>query len=200
MGERGGQVTQMLLAISDGDRPAEDGLFPLVYDELRAMAQDQMARERGNHTLQPTALVHEAYLRLVGNQISQWPSRRYFFAAAATAMRRILVEHARGRYRHKRGGHCRPQPLEGVDVAAQNDTIDWLALDEAIEALQQEDQRLAEVVHLRFFAGMNVEETAQELEVSPRTVKRDWRYAKAFLLEQMTDETAAQREAPTDEQ
>lgn len=189
----------MLLAIADGDRQAEDGLFPLVYDELRAMAQDQMVRERGDHTLQPTALVHEAYLRLVGDQVSQWPSRRYFFAAAGRAMRRILVEHARRRHRHKRGGRCRPRPLEGVDVAAQYDTIDWLALDEAVETLQEEDQRLSEVVHLRFFAGMNVEETARALEVSPRTVKRDWRYAKAFLLEQMTGESAGEWEAATDE-
>ena len=200
MGDSAGQVTQMLAAIAEGDRRSVDRLFPLIYDELRGLARSRMARERTAHTLVPTALVHEAYLRLVGSDQDDWASRRYFFAAAGEAMRRILVEHARSRNRLKRGGERERTPLDDSDLAEPAASIDWPALDEAVQALEKEDARLAEVVNLRFFAGLDVEETAQALGISARTVKRDWRYAKAVLHEHLSgdrpDRPAEKRDEP----
>jgi RNA polymerase sigma factor (TIGR02999 family) len=159
-------------------------LLPLVYQELRALAGRQMNQERGGHTLQPTALVHEAYLRLVNDRGDPWASRAQFFCAAAEAMRRILIEHARARNRLKRGGPLtrRRMPLGVVELATEHDPSEILALDEAVRRLEEQSPDLAAVVRLRFFAGLSVKETAHALNISPRTVKRDWSYARAWLF------------------
>jgi RNA polymerase sigma-70 factor (ECF subfamily) len=142
-----------------------------------------MRRERGAHTLQPTALVNEVYVRLAG--ATQWHNRRHFFGAAAQAMRRILVDHARRKYAEKRGAGLERVTLTDLDVSAPEEDLDVLAVNDALELLAQEDERLAEVVNLRFFVGMSIEETAQALDTSPATVKRDWAFARAWLVEQV---------------
>ena len=174
-------VTQILTAMQRGDADAFEQLLPVVYDELRMLARQHMNRERSDHTLQATALVHEAYLRLLGGQELTWANRRYFFQSAAEAMRRILIEHARRKKREKRGGGRRPIPLDAVELAVQGNSEDLLALDDAIRRLEEQDRRAAEVVQLRFFAGLDIEETAKLLDVSPRTVKREWMFARAWL-------------------
>ena len=174
-------VTQILAAIDQGDHDAFERLLPIVYDELRMLARQQMSRERSDHTLQATALVHEAYLRLLGGQELTWANRRHFFQSATEAMRRILIEHARRKKRQKRGGGRRPIPLDAVELAVQGHSEDLLALDDAIQRLEEQDARAAEVVRLRFFAGLDIEETAKLLDVSPRTVKREWMFARAWL-------------------
>ena len=174
-------VTQILAAIDQGDHDAFERLLPIVYDELRMLARQQMSRERSDHTLQATALVHEAYLRLIGGQDLTWANRRHFFQSATEAMRRILIEHARRKKRQKRGGGHRPIPLDAVELAVQGNSEDLLALDDAIQRLEEQDARAAEVVRLRFFAGLDIEETAKLLDVSPRTVKREWMFARAWL-------------------
>jgi RNA polymerase sigma factor (TIGR02999 family) len=185
-----GDISQQLRAAAEGDAKAAEQLLPLVYAELRALAHARMRHERGDHTLQATALVHEAYLRLVHDAGIGWDSRSHYFAAAAEAMRRILIEHARARGRVKRGGEQgRPArkvslTLGGVaDLAAEGDPEDVFALDEAIQRLEARDARVAQVVRLRFYAGLSVEETAAVLSVAPRTVKRDWTFARAWLFE-----------------
>lgn len=177
------QVTRLLYAI-EADPAAARELLPLVYDQLRAQAQRHMSGERSNHTLDATALVHEAFVRLVGEEASdlQWANRAHFFAAAAEAMRRILVEHARARGRLKRGGGRVRLSLSGFDLGRDENLADLLALDEALAALQQQDERLARIVQLRFFAGLGVEETAAVLDMSPRSVKREWSLARAWLF------------------
>ena len=174
-------VTRMLNDASAGRREAAGDLLPLVYQQLRAIAMKRMAEERSGHTLQATALVHEAYLRLVGNADLAWSSRGHFYFAAAEAMRRILIEHARKRGRLKRGGGHQRTPLSVVDLAAEPDPERIVSLDEAIQRLEKEDARTADVVRLRFFAGLGVEETARVLDVSTRTVMREWSYARAWL-------------------
>ena len=160
----------------------------MVYDELRELAQRHMEAERPDHTLQPTALAHEAYLRLVGREIS-WESRAQFFAVAARAMRRILVDHARRHKSAKRGGGREAMPLElGREPSVSDRTEYVLAVDEALNRLAEFDPQSGRVVELRFFGGLNVEETAQVLGVSARTVKRDWQLAKAWLLREITGE------------
>jgi RNA polymerase sigma factor (TIGR02999 family) len=156
-------------------------LFPLVYGELRALARVHLRHERPDHTLQPTALVHEAYLRLLGGQDPPWNDRAHFFHAAAEAMRRILIEHARKRGRIKRGGDRVRVRISGVHLGTEQDPDEILALDEAIRRLEEQDPRIADLVRLRFFAGLSVEETAKVLEVSARTVKREWSFARAWL-------------------
>jgi RNA polymerase sigma factor (TIGR02999 family) len=180
------EVTKLLDAIGQRDPAAADKLLPLVYDELRRMARARMAGERAGHTLQATALVHEAYLRLVGKHDDgrniAWANRAHFFHAAAEAMRRILIEHARAKAGPVRGGgRCRI-PLDVVDLATHADPIQILALDEAISRLEQKDPDAARVVRLRFYAGLSVEEVANAVGVSVRTVKRDWSFARAFLI------------------
>jgi RNA polymerase sigma factor (TIGR02999 family) len=174
-------ITHLLNEWSDGDRQALDKLTPLVYEELRHQAARYLRRERPGHTLQTTALIHEAYLRLIDAKDVHWQSRAHFFAIAANLMRRILVEHARRRDADKRGGsHVRIQLDEALAVANETD-VDLLAIDEALDRLAAIDPQQARVVELRFFSGLSVEETAAALGVSPKTVKRDWSVARAWL-------------------
>jgi len=175
----------LIQAASASDRAATDRLLTLVYDQLRKIAQQRMNEERAGHTLQATALVHEAYLRLVGNTEVHWHGRAHFFAAAAEAMRRILIERARSKARVKRGGDdgARPKrlPLSVVDLASDDDPQEILMLDEAICRLETEDLDAAQVVRLRFYAGLSVDETAAALGTSPSSVDRDWAFARARL-------------------
>jgi RNA polymerase sigma factor (TIGR02999 family) len=182
-------VTQLLAAVSDGDSHAAAELLPVIYGELQRLARSFMAREAGGgagHTLQPTALVHEAYLRLIGQADMKWDSRGHFFVAAATAMRRILVERARGRGRIKRGGDRQRQELNDGAMAVEPPSDELLALDEALKRLEESDPRKARVVMLRYFAGLGVEETAAALSVSPATVKNDWAFARAWLHRELS--------------
>jgi RNA polymerase sigma factor (TIGR02999 family) len=174
-------ITHLLKEWSDGDERALDRLTPLVYEELRHQAARFLRRERPGHTLQTTALIHEAYLRLIDANDVQWQSRAHFFAIAANLMRRVLVDHARRRDAEKRGGsHIRLTLDEGLAVAKETD-VDLLAIDEALTRLATIDPQQARVVELRFFSGLSVEETAVALGVSPKTVKRDWSVARAWL-------------------
>lgn len=183
-------VTSILLASTRGNQQALDQLFPLVYEELRGLAQKYLGQERSDHTLGATALVNEAYLRLVDQTRAEWSSRAHFFAVAARAMRRILVDHARRRARQKRGGRqARHVALEdALTLAGREQNTDLLALDEALTKLEAASPENARVVELRFFSGMTVEETAEVMEISPRTVARHWRSAQAYLYSQMAGE------------
>lgn len=176
-------VTQILSAIEAGDRQAANQLLPLVYDELRRLASQKMTQEKAGLTLQPTALVHEAFLRLIGEQDrKKWDGRGHFFAAAAEAMRRILIDSARRRNAEKRGGGMLRCELKDDDVALKAvDCETLLSLDEALTKLAQEDVDLAKLVELRYFTGLTIEETSEILGVSARTTKRNWAYARAWL-------------------
>jgi RNA polymerase sigma factor (TIGR02999 family) len=176
------EVTRLLQTVGAPDRAAADQLLALVYDQLRKIAQQRMSEERAGHTLEATALVHEAYLRLVGDQPVAWSSRAHFFFAAGRAMQQILVEHARARRRAKRGGGIVQRvPLSVVDLASQADSEEILALDEAVCRLETEEPDAAAVVRLRFYAGLNGDDCATALSVSPRQVDRLWAYARAWL-------------------
>jgi len=179
-----GELTQLLIAWSQGDASALEQLAPLVYAELRKLAHRYMTRERASHTLQTTALVHEAFLRLLGAPQESWQNRAHFYAIAAQMMRRILVDYARANSRVKRGGETTRIALEEVDFLAAEPALDLdvIALDAALEKLAEIDPRRSRVVELRFFGGLNVEETAHVLQVAPDTVVRDWRVAKAWLF------------------
>ena len=179
-----GDVTRILAELR-GPRRVEalDQLVSLVYSELRAVAQTHLRRERPDHSLEASALVHEAYLRLLGGDYPTWNDRQHFFRAAAEAMRRILIEHARSRVRTKRGGKQVRVPLSGLSLASDQDPTQILALDDAIRRLREQDPQAAEIVELRFFGGLSVQETAQTLEVSERTVKREWAVARAWLYD-----------------
>jgi RNA polymerase sigma factor (TIGR02999 family) len=186
------QVTLLLQAIGR-DKDAPDRLLSAVYDELRAMARHRLRSERAGHTLQATALVHEAYLKLIGPAALPWQHRAHFFGACANAMRQILVEHARARNTRKRGGGSTPETL--ADRGADDTDLSLvLAVDESLERLRAEDPRAAEVVELRFFAGLEMKEIADALQTSERTVHRDWAFARARLL-QMFDEDDNQSRA-----
>ena len=176
-----GLVTQILEAVSSGEKGSEEELFTLVYDELRQMARSRMGGERPGQTLQPTALVHEVYLRLLHNQEPRWDNRAHFFTAAAQAMRRILIERARSKGRLKRGGDVQRVQLETADGYLDPNSENLLALDQALTALEARDAPMAQVVKLRYFAGLTVEETAQALQSSPRTINRQWSAARAWL-------------------
>lgn len=176
-----GEITQLLAAASAGDRSALDRVVPLVYDELRRLAHRQLAGERPEHTLNTGALVHEAYLKLAGLERLEWRDRAHFFAVAAGAMRRILIDYAVRRRAAKRGGGARHEPLDRVMIAAGERAEELLALDEALERLRALDERQSRVVECRFFAGMSIDETAAALDISPATVKRDWMMARAWL-------------------
>jgi RNA polymerase sigma factor (TIGR02999 family) len=180
------QVSQLLDQMKEGDESAAERLMPLVYAEFRALAARYLKRERANHTLQPTALVNEAYLKLVDQSRVQWQGRTHFFAVGAQAMRRILVDHARRRQRLRHGGQRARVTLdEAVALSPQRDE-DVLALDEALERLSKLDPRQAQVVELRFFAGLSVEEVADLLGVSKRTVEGDWTMARAWLHRELS--------------
>jgi len=174
-------VTLLLDRASAGDRQSTDRLLEAVYDQLRRIAQQRMNDERPGHTLQATALVHEAYLRLVRDKNVDWSNRARFYVAAAQAMQRILVEHARKKGRLKRGGDRRPVASNVVDLAADENLEDVVALHEAIDRLESDDPRAARVTRLRFYAGLTVEETAKAMKLSERTVMREWVYARAWL-------------------
>jgi RNA polymerase sigma factor (TIGR02999 family) len=178
-------VTQLLSAIEKGDTRAADRLFPLVYDALRELAAAKLAHEAPGQTLQATALVHEAYLRLVETKAQRWNSRGHFFAAAAEAMRRILVDHARKKQSQKRGGRRVRQPLDEATVMAPEVGEDLVALDEALEHLAAQDAEAAQLVKLRFFAGLTSAQAAAALDISPRTADRAWTYARVFLLAEL---------------
>ena len=182
------QVTQLLVDWSNGDRAALDKLMPLVYDELRRLARYYMGRERAGQTLHTTALVNEAYLRLVDQRNVRWQNRAHFFAIAAQLMRRILVDRARKRYNSKRGGNLRKVSLDGVaDLSGERDA-DLIALDDALTDLEAMDSRKSKIVELRFFGGLNIEEAAEALSISPATVQREWSVAKAWLYREISGE------------
>lgn len=182
-------VTRLLHEWRNGSREALDRLIPLVYAELRAQAARYMAKERGNRTLQTTALVHEAYVKLVDQRSVEWQNRAHFFGIAAQLMRRILVDDARHRLRDKRGGGVVPESLDDLPIAAPApgiDAVDALALDRALQELEKLDPEQARLVELRFFGGLTLEETATVLDVSPATVKREWAIAKGWLYRALT--------------
>lgn len=178
-------LTQILQAAQRGDAKAADELLPLVYGELRKLAAAKMANESPNQTLQPTALVHEAWLRLAGNENQKWDGRAHFFAAAAEAMRRILIDNARRKKAAKHGGGLQPVDLEEIQLASAADDTQLLRINEALETLAADYPASADVVKLRFFVGMTNEQCAQALGISERTVKRHWTFAKAWLYDQL---------------
>ena len=181
-------VTQILLAVQDGDRDAPARLMPVVYDELRRLADHYLRQERPDHTLQGTALVHEAYLKLIDQTQVDWRNRAHFFGVAAQLMRQILVDHARRHRSSKRGGAQQKLTLdEAVDYSQSRD-VDLVALDDALTALAQRDERQSRIVELRFFGGLTIEETAVALDISPATVKVDWSMAKAWLRREISRE------------
>jgi RNA polymerase sigma factor (TIGR02999 family) len=176
-----GEVTRLLSELGRGGHAAADRLMPLVYDELRRIARRQLRRERADHTLDTTALVHEAYVKLVGLDRIAWQNRSHFLAVAARAMRRVLVDYAVGRKARKRGGLLRRVPLDDVDLPANQPADLVIALDEALRRLEGVNPRLSQLVDCRYFGGMSIEETAQALDLSPATIKRDWNVARAWL-------------------
>ena len=182
-------VTGLLRDVSQGRKEALDRLIPVVYQELRRIAHGQLRRERPGHTLSTTAVVHEAYLKLVDLRQVQWQDRTHFFAVAARVMRRVLIDYARGRQREKRGGDAVRIPLvEGLDATVEHPEV-LLDLDEALSRLEALNQRQCRVVECRSFAGLSVEETAEALGISPATVKRDWTFSKAWLHRELRDES-----------
>ena len=183
------QVTELLAAWSHGDQEALDELMPLLYDELRRLARQQMRHERAGHTLQTTALVNEAYMRLVDQRRAQWLNRAQFFGVAAQLMRRILVDHARSRHRQKREGNALKVSLNEAATVSQEQATDLLALHEALKKLETMNERLGRIVELRFFGGLTIEETAEVLKISPGTVMKDWTFAKAFMHEAISNES-----------
>ncbi len=184
------EVTKLLAAVENHQPRAAEELLPLVYDELRRLAAWRLANESPGQTLQATALVHEAYLRLVGKEDPQWNGRRHFFGAAAEAMRRILVENARRKKRLKRGGNQERVELDGVELPAPMADDELLALDEALDRLAQTDARAAELVKLCFFVGLTQEQAARELGISVSTVERIWAYARAWLFREIKNSRA----------
>ena len=178
-------VTQILELIEQGDPLAADDLLPLVYDELRRLAQAKLNQEPSGQTLQATALVHEAWLRLLGNDAHSWNNRYHFFSAAAEAMRRILIDNARRKQRPKHGGDQQRIDLDQVNVALDSDDETLLLIDEALTILAQEDEQKAKLVNLRYFAGMTIPEAAKALGQSESTAKRNWVFARAFLLREI---------------
>jgi RNA polymerase sigma factor (TIGR02999 family) len=181
------EITRVLDQLTQGVRQSAEELLPLLYDELRALARTRLAREAPGQTLQPTVLVHEAYLRLVGDEDPGWNGRRHFFGAAALAMRRILVEQARRKARFKHGGDLRRIDMTDADPAVEPPGTDVLALARAVERLEKSDPRKGQIVNLRFFAGLTTRETADVLELSVATVEREWRFIKTLLQVELRD-------------
>ncbi len=185
------QLTQMLIQLSEGNAQMVDDILPLIYDELRRLAGNYLRRERSDHTLQPTALVHEAYIKLIDQTQVKWQNRAHFFGIAANIMRRILVDYARQHKAEKRGGAAEKMPLEEeILIVSEGKSAELLALDEALENLAKIDPQKSKIVELRYFGGLSVEETAKVLGVSEITVKRHWRMAKAWLYGQLSQQNS----------
>lgn len=180
-------ITQLLEEWSRGDPSALDKLIPLVHTELRNLARRQMSGERTGHTLQATALVNEAYLKLAGQSSFKWQDRAHFYAVCAQVMRHILIDHARARTREKRGGGAIQVSLEGAAIMPVESATEFVALDEALRALEALDPQKGRIVELRYFAGLSIEETAEALGISPTTVRREWRRAKAWLYRSIVE-------------
>jgi RNA polymerase sigma factor (TIGR02999 family) len=190
MSETAKPITQLLFELKNGEPEVLRDLLPLVYDELRRLADSHLRRERADHTLQPTALVHEAYLRLIGQKPVDWQNRAHFFGVAARLMREILIEYARARNRLKRGGEFKTQIALDEAVSFNNEKqLDVIAIDGALSQLERLDERQARIVEMKFFAGLNVEEIAEVLSISPATVKREWSTAKLFLYKILNSQT-----------
>jgi RNA polymerase sigma factor (TIGR02999 family) len=187
----GGTVTELLARARSGDPSALENVFPLIYDELRRIAQRRLQREADGHTLNPTALVHEAYIRLIDYSRMEWTGRAHFMAVASTAMRRILVEHARGRRSVKRGGVRRRVSIDALELGTEERAELLVDVDDALDRLKELDPRQAKVVECRFFGGMTEEETAEALGIGLRTAKRDWAKAKGWLHKQLAAEPPA---------
>jgi len=181
------EVTQLLADWGKGDRSALDKLFPLVQSELRRIAQRQMSQERPGHTLQATALVNEAYLKLAGQHGFDWHNRAHFFAVCAQVMRHILIDHARAHARDKRGGGAIQVSLNEALVVAEDQAAHFIALDDALRVLESLDPQKGKIIELRYFGGLSIEEAAEVLNISPRTVRREWQRAKAWLYRMMTE-------------
>lgn len=182
------QITELLLQWSQGNPAAREALIPLVYDELRRLARQCLASQGPDHTLQSTALVHEAYLRLVNHSSVHWENRVHFFAVAAQLMRRILVDHARKRLSAKRGGNHLTLTLDDAIALPKKRELDLVALDDALNELAELDQRQSHIVELRFFGGLSIEDASYQLGISPATVKREWATARTWLYQQMSGE------------
>ena len=180
-------ITSLLVAAADGDSRKTDELLSLVYEQLKAIAQARMAGENPGHTLQATALVHEAFLKMMRKREVPWRNRRHFYVSAAEAMRQILVDHAKAQGRQKRGASRHRAAINVVDLVADQDSSEILALDEALCRLSELNPDAAQVVRLRFYAGLSIDEVAETLEMSPRTVDRRWKYARAWLYQMLTD-------------
>ena len=182
-----GDVTQMLISYGNGDRVVLDALLPLVYDELRVIARGYLRNERANHTLQPTGLVHEAYLRLINQQRVDWRNRAQFFGLAANMMRRILVNHAESRGAQKRGGGINKVPLDEVAVVFEEEPLDLLALNEALLRLETIDKLKSEIVEMKFFGGLTIDEIAEVTKISTASVEREWAFARGWLFKTLTE-------------
>jgi RNA polymerase sigma-70 factor (ECF subfamily) len=180
------EITAQLLAWNQGDASALERLIPAVYQELRRMADRYLRQENSGHTLQPTALVHEAYLRLIDQTQVEWQNRAHFFGVAAQMMRRILVDHAKAKHRDKRGGGAFKLSFDEVADYTHERAAEMVALDDALQSLAAFDERKSRVVELRYFGGLNIEESAQVLDISPNTVLRDWNMAKAWLYQELS--------------
>lgn len=189
MPEPTGDITQLLIAYSNGDRTALDALMPLVYSQLRRIAARNLSRERADHTLHPTALVHEAYLQLVNQHSVNWRNRAQFYGIAAKIMRRILINYAAARRTEKRGGGARKVSLDDNTIVLVDDfNVDLMALDEALAMLAQLDQQKTDVVEMKFFGGMTTEEIAEVTRKSTATIERDWAFARSWLYKTLTDQ------------
>jgi len=181
-----GDLTQMLISCGQGDRAALDALLPLVYDELRVLARNYLRQERSDHTLQPTALVHEAYLRLINQQQVDWRNRAQFFALAASMMRRILVNHAEAKHAQKRGGGMQKLSLDDVAVMVDDNVLDLFALNEVLLELEKVDKPKSRIVELKFFGGLTIDEIAAVTESSTATIEREWAFARGWLYRALT--------------
>ncbi len=180
------EITQLLIAWNRGDQRARDELMPLIYGELRRLARGHLRRERPNHTLQPTALVNEAFLRLIDQSQVNWQNRAHFFGAAARLMRRILINHAEARRAAKRGGEAERVSLNEVDHLGVEQEMDLIALNEALKNLERVDPQQSQIVELRYFSGLTIEEVAEVMGISPATVKREWSTARAWLRRELS--------------
>lgn len=182
------EITQMLIELTDGNQEVVNQILPHIYDELRRLAGSYLRRERSNHTLQPTALVHEAYMKLIDQKRVKWQNRAHFFGIAAQVMRRILLDHARKHQADKRGGEAEKLPIEEeILIVSHDKSSELIALDDALQSLASMDEQKARIVELRYFGGLSIEETAEVMGVSVPTINRQWRMAKAWLYSQVSN-------------